>query len=146
APLTVSRARWAWTNSPRIDLMSDSVAVPTSSVRRTTPELEALLSDQSLRWGQGDRLPVEAYLERRPEARLDADQILDLVYHEILLRNRCDEAPQLQEYLERFPELGAELRALFEVHQVLSLKAELPSTSSGGKHSPATPEAPVAIP
>ena len=48
--------------------------------------LDSLLNDQSQRWKRGERLPVEAYLERQPEMGGDADQILDLVYHEILLR------------------------------------------------------------
>jgi serine/threonine protein kinase/tetratricopeptide (TPR) repeat protein len=99
---------------------------------RVPREQEALLDDQSLRWRQGERLPVEAYLERRPDVRHDTEQVLDLVYHEILLRLRQGETPQLVEYVQRFPELSDEVRALFEVHQVVALGAEQPSTNSYG--------------
>src|SRR6516162_6852862 len=102
----------------RNDTMSRHRTAPPRPVSR--PQ-ESLLDDQSLRWRQGKRWPVEAYLERRPDVRADTDQVLDLVYHEILLRIRQGETPQLDEYLQRFPELADEVRGLFEVHQVVAL-------------------------
>jgi serine/threonine protein kinase/predicted Zn-dependent protease len=83
--------------------------------------LEQLLEDQSQRWPCGAGVPVETYLEQHPQLREDTEQVLDLLYHEVLLRTHLGETPTLEEYLERFPALSAQLRDQFEVHQALSL-------------------------
>jgi WD40 repeat protein/serine/threonine protein kinase len=80
---------------------------------------DSLLMDQRRRWEQGDRILVEAYLENRPGLRGQAEEVLELIEHEILLRQERQETPQLDEYLRRFPDLAADLRLHFEVHAAL---------------------------
>src|SRR5262249_1302815 len=78
--------------------------------------------DQRRRWEQGERVPVEAYLEQRPELAADADALLDLIVNEVVLRHERGEEASLAEYQARFPHLAAELTIQFEVdHAVRSL-------------------------
>jgi hypothetical protein len=111
-----------------------------------------LQADQRERWQRGDRASVETYLEERPALQSDPDGLLDLIYHEMLLREESGETPRLPEYLERFPRFEAELRRRFDVHQVVESelldmayrqrRSRLPSTRppsrrSGQARSPA---------
>ena len=47
---------------------------------------EALLDDQSRRWERGERLLVEMYLAQQPALMEDPEAVLDLLYHEVVLR------------------------------------------------------------
>jgi tetratricopeptide (TPR) repeat protein/tRNA A-37 threonylcarbamoyl transferase component Bud32 len=78
-----------------------------------------LQADQRERWRRGDRAAVESYLAERPALQSDPDGLLDLIYQEMLLREESGDTPCLPEYLARFPLFEAELRRLFEVHQVV---------------------------
>jgi WD40 repeat protein/serine/threonine protein kinase len=78
-----------------------------------------LLAEQRARWQRGERLPVETYLARHPELAADTEAILDLIGHEIILRQELGETPQLQEYVNRFPHLTPALKIHFEVEQAL---------------------------
>ena len=70
-------------------------------------------------WREGKRLSVEAFLEEFPPPTLGDDDLLDLIYNEIVLREENGERPELDEYLKRFPEYAADLRAQFDVHRAL---------------------------
>jgi len=52
--------------------------------------------------------------------RDDTEGFLDLVYHEIVLREEAGKKPDLEEYQRRLPEHGDALRRLFELHGELS--------------------------
>jgi hypothetical protein len=78
-----------------------------------------LAGDQRARWDKGEPVRVEAYLKRHTGLREDTEALLDLVYNEIVLREEAGEAPQLGEYVQRFPALAGQLYLLFEVHQVI---------------------------
>src|SRR5262249_16447116 len=54
-----------------------------------------------------------------PALQADAASALELVYHEVLRREELGEAPQLAEYLHRFPQWADQLEPLFEVHRAL---------------------------
>jgi WD40 repeat protein len=84
---------------------------------------DSLLIDQRRRWEQGDRVLVETYLNDRPSLRGDAEQVLELIEHEITLREEHGETPQLEEYLRRFPDLAPDLRLHFEVRTALQADA-----------------------
>src|SRR5262249_5207199 len=57
--------------------------------------------------------------ERHPALRADAHWALEIAYNEILLREELGEAPQVEEYVRRFPHLAGQLEALFEVHRAI---------------------------
>ncbi|WP_165252108.1 serine/threonine-protein kinase [Paludisphaera soli] len=103
---------------------------PGSSTQTAT----RLVQDHRERWRRGERLRVEAYLERRGRPRVEPVDLLDLVYNEFLLREEDGETPPMQEYLDRFPDHADELRAQFEVHEALRLSRPFSvalSTASG---------------
>ncbi|MBL8793889.1 MAG: tetratricopeptide repeat protein [Planctomycetia bacterium] len=84
----------------------DSQAV--TVVRR----LDAILDDQDQRWRRGERFLVEDYLADHPSIRSD-ECVLDLIGHEVQLRDRQGEAPSLEEYRQRFPRLAEQLERQF---------------------------------
>ena len=81
--------------------------------------LALLRADQHRRWRCGDRPPVEAYLERVPGLRDDAETLLDLIYSEVLLREEAGERPEPEEYVRRFPDHEAALRLQFDLHRAV---------------------------
>src|SRR5438128_3816145 len=87
---------------------------------RTAADLvETLRSEQRYRWTAGDRVGAEMYLQQYPAFQADQDSALELVYHEVMLREERGETPQLGDYLQRFPQLAGQLAPLFEVHRAL---------------------------
>src|ERR1700730_7926100 len=94
----------------------DDLNFASASADRARASLEAVLDDQSGCWRRGERLPAEVFLDRRPGLRCDTNAVLDLIYHEILLRCRLGERPAAAEYARRFPHFAGHLRAHFEVH------------------------------
>src|SRR5262249_26130076 len=91
-------------------------------------QLASLLrADQRDRWGRGDRVRVEDYLEQHPGLHHDPDGLLDLIYNEIVLREEASDPPTLPEYLGRLGELEQHPRPLFEVHQALGAPRPVPA-------------------
>src|SRR5207247_2695016 len=71
--------------------------------------------EQRKRWGAGDPVRVEVFFDRYPLLKADEEAAVDLIYHEVRLREGNGEKDLLEEYLARFPELAARLAPLFEV-------------------------------
>jgi hypothetical protein len=92
-----------------------------------------LREDQRQRWQAGERVLAEAYLQRHPT--LDAESVIDLIFQEFLLRERLGERPEVSEYLRRFPEHAAVIRAQVELHRALGAA---PVTTSGAEGPGAT--------
>jgi eukaryotic-like serine/threonine-protein kinase len=100
--------------------------------RSTPPALEQALEEQRKQWRQGQRLTVESLLERHPVFGSDHEALLDLVYHEVVLREQAGEKPALEEYQQRFPELSDKLALQFEVDRALEQdRSRAPSTNLG---------------
>src|SRR5689334_5024466 len=81
--------------------------------------LARLQDDQRRRWGQGERVPVEAYLAQYPALGEDPEAVLDLILGEVILREEAGEPLRPGDFLKRFPSLEEPLRVQFEVHQAL---------------------------
>ncbi len=90
-----------------------------------------LLQSQSECWLRGEPLPVEIYLQLYPALQADRELVLDLVCHEILLRQRRGERPQPEEYYRRFPDAAEDLRTQFDVQRALSAGVQGLATISG---------------
>ncbi len=83
-------------------------------------KLTVLLDEQSIDWQRGDRTPVETYLARTEELSGNTEVVLNLVYHEVLLRRRLgDLEPTLDEYVARFPHLADDLGVQFALDGAL---------------------------
>ena len=72
---------------------------------------------------------MESCLDRRPGLRDSAEAALDLICHEVLLRGRLGESPDVEEYVRRFPQFAEQLRAHFEVHAAMGLTDPQDSTT-----------------
>ncbi len=82
-------------------------------------DLIRLQEDQRLRWGRGERVLVEDYLSTLPQPPDEPEDVLDLIYHEVLVREELGDDPGLDEYLRRFPQFAGPLRDQFRVHEAL---------------------------
>ncbi len=92
--------------------------------------LTAVLDEQSRLWHAGEARPAEELLERHPGLRADRDAVLQLLYHEILLREGRGERVTPDEYLNRFPDLADSLAAQFVVHRALGSGDTAPGSPS----------------
>jgi eukaryotic-like serine/threonine-protein kinase len=80
--------------------------------------IDSLLDRQKEAWSSGGRTSVEEFLNGSA-CRDDAEAMLDLIYGEILLREELGEKPDLEEYVQRFPNLADALKLHFEVHRAV---------------------------
>jgi serine/threonine protein kinase len=93
----------------------------------TEPQTARLLVAQRERWARGDRVLVEELLRQHPSLHGEHEGVLDLIYQEVVLRERRGESPRRDEYLRRFPELAAAITDQFDVHQAIEAGPELPA-------------------
>ncbi len=93
----------------------DSLSISLSS------DVEALASELRSRWEQGNHATVESLGERFERVARNDEQLLDLIYHEVLLREEHGEAPGLSDYAARFPNHVERLERLFAVHDALEV-------------------------
>jgi WD40 repeat protein/tRNA A-37 threonylcarbamoyl transferase component Bud32 len=103
------------------------------------PMLALLMAYQRRAWRRGERTPVEAYLAQQPGLRDDAEAVLDLIYQEIMLRERAGESPRLEEYTSRFPHLASQLALQFELERAFESNTLVPSAADvtlGNRASP----------
>jgi eukaryotic-like serine/threonine-protein kinase len=91
-------------------------------------ELQNFHREQRRRWQLGDRALIESILEGHESIGLHCEFLLDLVYNEIVLREKHRESPRCDEYLARFPGHAAELQQLFDVHRAFGGADWLSST------------------
>lgn len=69
--------------------------------------------DQARRWRNGQGIPAEEYLNLLPTLSRNDDIVIDLIHNEFLLRQERGEAPDLAEFVARFPQYRRELGDLF---------------------------------
>jgi serine/threonine-protein kinase len=100
--------------------------------------VEVVRADRRRRWREGERVLAETYLERYPALLADINLAVELVYHEVLLREELGETFALEEYLQRFPQLTAQLEPLFEVHRALAPGGvfDTPAPQQSGRLTP----------
>jgi hypothetical protein len=93
-----------------------------------TPQLDTLspsetrgvlISDMRRRWQNGQRVRVEDYLTAWPALRQRSDVLLELIYHEMLLRAEHGEALHAADYAARFPDLTEHLTPYLAVARTL---------------------------
>lgn len=80
--------------------------------------LDALLDRQKQDWTEGRRPKVDDLLHNSAFEH-DSEAILDLIYNEILIREELGDQPNLDEYLQRYPQLADALKIHFDVHRAV---------------------------
>ena len=111
--------------------------------RTSAQLLERLRNEQRKRWEGGERVLAETLLQHHVTLQANADCALELVYNEMLLREKFGDPPQLEEYVERFPQFAPGLKRLFEVHQVLESGGTLDGTPLEGTPGTSTADLPA---
>ncbi len=82
--------------------------------------LDRLCNDQVKRWRAGQRIPVEAYLNRHPTIQDASESVFELIYGEFLLREELGQTPPLEEFRLRFPRFAARLQKQLALHGALT--------------------------
>jgi eukaryotic-like serine/threonine-protein kinase len=85
--------------------------------------------DQRRRWQAGERILVESYLGRYPQLNMDSEAVVDVIFHEFLLRERLGEQPQAREYRDRFPAHAEVLESQIALERALGGAAADPMAS-----------------
>src|SRR5688572_14621624 len=96
------------TSPAGLDQLLDGLPADLEAMPRSVL-LTLLRSDQRWRWRQGQRVAVEAYVNRLPRLRDDPEAVLDLAFGEALLREERGEGTDLAEYRQRFPAVAESL-------------------------------------
>lgn len=79
---------------------------------------DALFDKQRLSWLSGEQRSAEQFLNDSGH-EIHPESLLDLLYHEILLKEELGIDFTIEEYNHRYPELADELALHFEVHQAV---------------------------
>ena len=82
--------------------------------------IQRIAAEQRREWLRGRRKLLESYLPQYPEIAQAEEPLLDLIYHEVRLRESMGEEVAVGGYLRRFPHLKDQLEPLFEVHSALA--------------------------
>ncbi len=118
--------------------MADSKTSPSSASAPTRPPgplIDFIMTEQRRCWAKGERPLLERYLHGRPEHPFSPQVLLDLIYHEILLREEAGDRCELAEYVGRFPDLGDELRVHFEIHEAITNLHAAGHAEPGGRQA-----------
>jgi WD40 repeat protein/serine/threonine protein kinase len=106
-----------------VDPELTEASVTASSGALSQTEVAGLIrADQRKRWKDGDQVSAETYINNFPSLKGNEPALLDLVYNEVLLREENGEKPEVDEYIQRFPHLEAQLRRQFALHAMLESK------------------------
>jgi WD40 repeat protein len=105
---------------PSVDRAELPTQPPAAPCNVSLGGLAALLHEElHRRWVQGERPPVEGYLQRYPQLHANRDLVLALVLEEVLLRRQRGEQPSVEELAARFPDLAEQLRGTLSLEQFL---------------------------
>ncbi len=106
---------------------------PHTESRGESIDIETLLDDLRQRWARGEPARAEEYCVRYPQLRSQKQDLLDMLYQEMVLREGHGETPTLSDYLARFPDMEPELRVQFEIEKAMdqqAVESELPEEKS----------------
>ena len=79
-------------------------------------QIEMLVGELRSRWKSGQRVGIESLGTTFAQIANNEEQLLDLIYHEVLIREEFGEQPSLDDFTARFPQHVERLQRLFAVH------------------------------
>jgi tetratricopeptide (TPR) repeat protein/tRNA A-37 threonylcarbamoyl transferase component Bud32 len=109
--------------------LPDTTSLPTEAIR-SGEVLEALLAEQRRSWRRGERVPVQAYLERYPVSDSHGESAAALVYQEFVLRQELGDSVSFAEYLREFPEYASDLQFLRAADDLVRQTLPLPEPAA----------------
>jgi hypothetical protein len=101
--------------------------------------------DQRRRWQGGERILAESYLGLYPEVSADCEAVVDVIFHEFLLRERLGETPQVQEYRDRFPAHADVLESQIALERALEPEGTRGAAAGSTASFPAPNRSPRAL-
>jgi serine/threonine protein kinase/WD40 repeat protein len=112
-----------------------ALTVPAIAVTdEALPPAELVLKlrrEQRTGWEQGKPIAVEQILAQHPQIASDGESVLDLIYHEFLLREQFEAPPSLDDFSRRFPEHASVLQMQVAFHRAV----QSPVSDSGRQAS-----------
>lgn len=97
----------------------ESAAASGAGSVKQPPEIVAILTDQQSRWERGDCVRVDDLIRQHPNLNVDADGVLELIFHEAILREQRGDQPKVEEYLQIFPHLAEQLQRQFAIDDIV---------------------------
>jgi tetratricopeptide (TPR) repeat protein len=86
--------------------------------------VDVLLVDQRERWLLGERVPAEVYLREYPTVSRESEAAFELIYAEIMIREKLGETAIVEEYWAAYPEFKARLKLQLDLHEALEASTE----------------------
>jgi hypothetical protein len=124
-PVAQLTARWRGGEAP------DLAAFLRDAGPLSAEELaDVLCIDQRERWLRGERPDAEAYLRLYDSFYPHSEYALELVFNEFLVRRQRAEAPALQEYQRRFPELAEPLQVQAGLYDAMAQTGAVADSST----------------
>jgi serine/threonine protein kinase/tetratricopeptide (TPR) repeat protein len=132
APDPAARLRRLWQQGQRPDVR---VFIAAAGPLSADQIVDILWVDRQQRRQTGEYVSAESYLEMFPALRDDPEKAVELVYGEFLLCEELGEAPDLEEFLRRFPGLAGRLREQVDLHRAMAGEAATERNDGPGSGS-----------
>src|SRR5438128_742168 len=102
-------------------------------------QLEKIRADQFDKWHGGERVLAESYFELHPALAANPEAAVDVIYSEILLREKMGETIRGDEYTQRFPQYAPALERQLQLHDLF--RNDLVDDTIDGPPTAAYPQA-----
>jgi hypothetical protein len=119
-----------WRHAERPDLKTFLASVGEITAEQLS---QILCVDQRERWMRGERPETEYYINIHRSSQPSSEYAVDILYNEFLARREIGEAPTVDEYRDRFPELVEQLQVQVNLRDALETAAISAGESSGRK-------------
>ena len=118
-----------WRHAERPDLKTFLAAAGKISAEQLS---QTLCVDQRARWMRSERPDTEYYMNVYRSSQPSSEYAVDILYNEFLVRREIVEAPTVDEYRDRFPELVEQLQVQVNLRDALGTAISA-GVSSGRK-------------
>jgi serine/threonine protein kinase len=134
------RLEKAWKQAATVDL-AQFLPVPGNPLRALAL-VEMIKTDLEMRWGRGQIIGLETYLEKLPELGGPRNLPASLVFEEYRIRQVHGDRPSIEVYRNRFPDQFAELQRLAREQPPLGTPspAVMPAKAAPASPNPPTPD------
>jgi predicted hydrocarbon binding protein len=127
-----------WRRAEGPDLKTFLAAVGKISAEQLS---QILCVDQRERWMRGERPETEYYLKVCRSLQPSSEYSVDILYNEFLVRREIGEAPTVDEYRDRFPELVEQLQVQVNLREALG--TAISAGESSGRKAAARLSSPI---
>jgi len=127
-----------WRHAERPDLKTFLAAAGKISAEQLS---QILCVDQRERWMRSERPDTEYYINVYRSSQPSSEYAVDILYNEFLVRREIGEAPTVDEYRDRFPELVEQLQVQVNLRDALG--TAISAGESSGRKAAARLSSPI---